>query len=96
MEMEAVDPSNVAELVLYVTSQKSANNLGATRKHMTSIYAFFYFMKKRLRSRDSSVGIATVYRLDGWGLISIFISLQRPSYPMDTVGSLAGGKAAGP
>jgi hypothetical protein len=29
-------------------------------------------------------------------LISIFISLQRPSYPMDTVGSLAGGKAAGP
>jgi hypothetical protein len=28
-------------------------------------------MKKRLKDRDSSVGIATVYRLDGNGSISI-------------------------
>jgi hypothetical protein len=57
------------------------------------------------RSRDSVVGIATSYGLDDQGVgvrvpvgSRIFSSSDRPdqtSYPMGTVGSFPGGKAAG-
>jgi hypothetical protein len=59
-----------------------------------------YHFNLLIRSRNSSVGIATDYGLHVRGSITgrgkrFFSSPQRPDYPVDTAGPSPGGKTAG-
>jgi hypothetical protein len=78
---------------------QSRGNWGDLCEGSLHLFTYVWF----IRSRDSAVGIATGYGLGDGGVgvrvpvgSRIVFSLRRPaSCPMDTGGSLPGGKAAG-